>query len=221
MLDWGQRISEIRKDQRLLEDFIILHEAFVIKSASRTCRHFVSKSDDEWSIALLAFSEAIEKYDPAKGSFYGFASMTIRSRLIDWFRANGRQSADAHIEDMKLEKEIPDYNDDLRLEIHALGESLGKYGISFMDMASNSPKAEKTKRTCGEILRYIRGNQEIILDIKKTGSLPLKNIEKNLGLPRKTIERHRKYIIAAVEILTGDYPYLSEYLRYVREEEGS
>jgi len=31
-------------------------------------------------------------------------------------------------------------------------------------------------------------------------------------VPRKVLERHRKYIIAAVVILTGDYPGLTDYL---------
>ncbi len=218
MLDREKKISEIRENQRDLEDFIKLNEAFILKSASRASRHFVSKSDDEWSVALTAFSEAIEKYDPIKGSFLTFAGMIIRSRLIDWFRINGRQSADAHTEDMYGEVEDTGYNDDLRLEIHALGESLGEYGLSFSDIADNSPKAEKTKKACKEILLYLIEDHNLVIEIRRTGTLPIKNIEKKLDLPRKTIERHRKYIIAAMEILAGDYPYLSEYLRYVREE---
>jgi RNA polymerase sigma factor len=43
-------------------------------------------------------------------------------------------------------------------------------------------------------------------------------IEKNTHVPRKILERHRKYIIAAIEILSGEYPYLADYLRYIREE---
>lgn len=218
MLDWGKRISEIRGDQRELEDFIRLHEAFILKSASKASRRFVTKSDDEWSIALLGFTEAIDKYNPERGSFLSYAGMLIRSRLIDWFRTNGRQGADFHTEDMYNDIEDTGYNDDLRLEIHALGEALGGYGLSFSDIASNSPKADKTKKACREILLYLIEDRDLTIEIRRTGTLPIKNIEKNLNLPRKTIERHRKYIIAAMEILTGDYPYLSEYLRYVKEE---
>ena len=218
MADWEKTIWEIRGDQRKLEDFIMLHEAFILKSASKASRRFVTKSDDEWSVALLGFTEAIEKYDPEKGTFLSYAGMIIRSRLIDWFRTNGRQSADIHTEDMYGDVEDTGYNDDLRLEIHALGEALGGYGLSFSDIAKNSPKAEKTKSACKEILLYLIKDRDLTIEIRRTGMLPIKNIEKNLNLPRKTIERHRKYIIAAMEILTGDYPYLSEYLRYVKEE---
>jgi RNA polymerase sigma factor len=48
--------------------------------------------------------------------------------------------------------------------------------------------------------------------------LPVNVVEKNAKVPRKILERHRKYIIAAVEILSGDFPYLAEYIRFIREE---
>jgi len=48
--------------------------------------------------------------------------------------------------------------------------------------------------------------------------LPIKDIESCEKLPRKILERHRKYIIAGAEILKGDYPILSGYLKFVREE---
>ncbi len=48
--------------------------------------------------------------------------------------------------------------------------------------------------------------------------MPVTLIEKNSKVPRKILERHRKYIIAAAEIMTGDYPCLAGYMRYIREE---
>ncbi len=53
---------------------------------------------------------------------------------------------------------------------------------------------------------------------KNTKLLPVKILEKNTKVPRKIIERHRKYIIAAIVILSGEYLELAEYLRYIREE---
>ena len=43
--------------------------------------------------------------------------------------------------------------------------------------------------------------------------LPLSLIEKELGIKRKKFERHRKYIIAVLLIMSGDYPYLEEYVK--------
>ena len=100
-----------------------------------------------------------------------------------------------------------------------LSEVLDKYGIAFMELAEASPKAGKTKTVCGSAVRFLAQNPLLLHEMRRTKSLPLKIIEKNKNLPRKVLERHRKYIIAGAEIISGDYPILSEYLRFVREED--
>ncbi len=52
--------------------------------------------------------------------------------------------------------------------------------------------------------------------MRQTRTLSVSIIEKNVPVPRKILERHRKYIVTAVEILSGDYPYLSEYLAFIK-----
>ena len=54
--------------------------------------------------------------------------------------------------------------------------------------------------------------------MRDSKQLPIKIIEKNTDIPRKILERYRKYLIAVAEILSGDYPYLSEYLSYIKKE---
>ena len=58
-----------RTDEPFLERFIEAHEAFVLRCASRYAGFAVTRSDDEYSVALLAFYEAIKGYDPASGPF--------------------------------------------------------------------------------------------------------------------------------------------------------
>lgn len=43
--------------------------------------------------------------------------------------------------------------------------------------------------------------------------IPIAEIEKALKISRKKIERLRKYIIAIIIIITGDYYYIKEYIR--------
>jgi RNA polymerase sigma factor len=45
--------------------------------------------------------------------------------------------------------------------------------------------------------------------------LPMKELVKYSGASRKIIEKHRKYIIAAAEILNGEFPELGEYFSYI------
>ena len=68
---------------------------FILRTASTVSRRYVTKEDDEWSIALQAFAQAVQDYDPEKGSLQGFAEVVIRRRLTDQFRRNRARSARA------------------------------------------------------------------------------------------------------------------------------
>jgi RNA polymerase sigma factor len=54
-----------------------------------------------------------------------------------------------------------------------------------------------------------------LAQMRASGRLPIAQLCIACALPRKILERHRKYIIAAAEILTNDYPYLIEYVSYI------
>lgn len=213
MREIDNMVVQVKDDETALEDFVKSQEGFIIKAASRTSKHYITRSDDEWSIALSAFVEAVEKYDLEKGSFMAFAEMLIRRRLIDWFRINSRNNEVIHVEDIENEPDTSRESDEIKLEIRALEEDLRLYGISFMDLADASPKAQKTRVACRKAINWIIENPLIINQMKESNQLPIKIIENNSGVPRKILERHRKYIIAVVEILAGDYPWLNEYVR--------
>ena len=80
-----------RTDEPFLERFIEAHEAFVLRCASRHAGFAVTRSDDEYSVALLAFYEAIKGYDPASGPFGAYASLVIGRRLADHYRSQHRK----------------------------------------------------------------------------------------------------------------------------------
>ena len=46
----------------------------------------IEGQDEELSIVLLAFYEAILGYEKKRGAFLAYASRGIRSRLIDYYR---------------------------------------------------------------------------------------------------------------------------------------
>jgi RNA polymerase sigma factor len=216
MRELDQRVLKAAKNEQELNSLIKEYEFFILKSASKTAKQYVSKTDDEWSIALSAFSEAIQKYSFEKGSFISFAELMINRRLIDYFRAQRKFVVEDQV-DWIEDNAIIENDDNLKLEIEAISQVLEYYGFSFMDLAECSPKAQKTKTACAKAVVYLLEKPMLITEIRNSKQLPIKLIAKNVGLPRKIIERHRKYIIAAVEILYGDYPYISEYLSFVRE----
>ena len=74
-------------------------------------------------------------------------------------------------------------------------------------------RSAKTKESCRKVIRLICGNPEMVSDMKRTGMLPGKRIKEFIKLPPKVLERHRKYIISAVLIISGDYPKLADYMQ--------
>jgi RNA polymerase sigma factor len=208
----------VAHDDEKLSEFIKQYEFFILKTASKTAKHYISKNDDEWAIALAAFSDAVKKYEYERGSFISFAELIIRNSLIDYYRIQGKHSNEIHVEQIEDEA-IIEYNDDnLKLEIEAITQVLNSYRFSFMDLVDCSPKASKTRIACAKAVSYILKNPLLMNEMRASKQLSVKIIEKNMDIPRKIIERHRKYIITAAEILYGDYPYLAEYLSYIREE---
>lgn len=225
-----------KNDSAFEEIFIKDHEAFIMQAAYRTIGQYITKSDDRWLVSLLAFDEAIKSYSSEKGSFFAFAEIVIRRRLYDEYKRQSKYNCEIPInpysmesdsdeeeeEDISLKRQVvaavvSKQDDDAKLEIDALSGVLNGYGFSFEDLIAVSPKSTKTKRICGEAIAFILGRSDSYTEMKKAKTLPLKIIEENTKLPRKTLERHRKYIIAGIEILSGDYPVLSDYLRFVKE----
>lgn len=235
MSDLDLLAIDAKNNESSMNKLIIQYENFILRCASSSSRRYISKSDDEWSIALSAFTEAVINYSSGKGSFLNFAELVIKRRMIDFMRSRSRHDrevsvnpsvfdADGHDEeehyiqtDISKKLAITDDNP-LKLEITIINEVFSGYGFSFMDLAKCSPKADKTKRSCAKAVAYLLNNPILINEMKVTKRLPLNIIEKSLKLSRKSLERHRKYIIAAVEIMSGDYPNLAVYMKYIREE---
>lgn len=228
-----------REDEAAMEAFIRRNRRFILGCAYKTLKRFVSESDDEWSVALIAFHEAVQSYDGSRGAFKSFAGLVIRRRLLDYLdsqsRARREIAADltggepeegetlpaVQLEAQRriaMESMARDRDQtDTREEIEAVQQLLAGYGFSFFDLADCSPKAKKTKAACAAVVRALLGDRELMAQLRRTGALPAKALRREAGASRKILENHRRYIIAAAEILDGDYPHLAEYLRYVKE----
>lgn len=225
----NDRVDNIKNDQREINRFVEEYRPFIAACAEKVSGRYVRYGeDDELSIALMAFVEAVKQFDSGKGSFLSFARHVIRKRLIDYFRKESRYfnviSLNEYVKDSDEEsdlteeaalerysaEEISEYR---RMELRELKRELAAWQISFTDLADTSPKHDSTKKMCREIVAYITSRQELVKTIRCKKYLPVMIIEKAMGIPRKKIERVRKYIIAAVLISTGDYQYIREYIK--------
>ena len=212
--------EEAQISDREFETLVIEYRRSLLACASRAVNHFVTEQDEEWSVTLQAFYEAAKGYDSTKGEFWPFASVIIRRRLTDWMRSVYRHREE---EPAEIPETIPDKGSwpdqyTIKDEIEAIRGELEPYGFSFFDLAESSPKAQKSRKKCAKVIAVLVKNKELFHTMKKTGTLPMKELIRQSGISGKVMEKHRRYIIAAAIILQGEYPLLSEYMHTVREE---
>lgn len=221
------------KDERAREEFITRQEQNILRIASRAKHRFVTKSDDEWSIALCAFSHAIDTYRPEKGAFMPYAETLVKRSLIDAYRAEAKRTQEFSVPPDAFDGGAEDdthgavgaavaqtsvrlADRSLQDEIVAANAELRQYGFSFFDLTECSPSRESSRRVCAEAAEAVLAQEEMIRQLRRTRQLPAKRLIGQYGLPKKLVERYRKYIIATVVIRAGDYPALKSYIRGTR-----
>ncbi|PAE25264.1 RNA polymerase sigma factor SigI [Bacillus sp. 7894-2] len=219
----------------LNNELIESYKPFIAKTVSSVCKRYIHESDDEFSIGLIAFNEAIQKYSPDKGSsLISFSEVLIKRRVIDYIRKQSKfqnlsfngvsnlEDDDTTSSAIEDELSIEDYrkktDEELRKEeIVQFTQILQEFGLTFSDLIEQSPKHADARKNAMTVAKILVENEElksILFDKKK---LPIKQLEGYVSLSRKTIERNRKYIIAISLILTGDYVFLKDYIKGVLE----
>ena len=226
----GEEALEAVRTEEGRSAFITKNEKFIIGCASKFTRRYITKSDDEWSIALIAFSNAMDSYDADKGNFQSYARLLIERRLTDYIRTQARFQGEQSTEPYVFEGNVDEDADNAAYQLHiaratstsdenpirdeilALNDILSGYEITFLDLTECSPKAAKTKTACLTAVTFLQKNPHLVVKMCSTRLFPLKIITENTKVPRKILERHRKYIITATEILCNDFPLLQEYI---------
>ncbi|MCS0672471.1 RNA polymerase sigma factor SigI [Cytobacillus firmus] len=221
-------------DTALNNELIESYKPFIAKTVSSVCKRYIHESDDEFSIGLIAFNEAIQKYSPDKGSsLISFSEVLIKRRVIDYIRKQSKfqnlsfnggsnledDDAGSAIEDeLSIEDFRKKTDEELRKEeILQFTQILQEFDLTFSDLIEQSPKHADARKNAMTVAKILVENDElknILYDKKK---LPIKQLESYVSLSRKTIERNRKYIIAISLILTGDYIFLKDYIKGVLE----
>ena len=202
--------------EKLLEDF----RPFAVEVASRLCkRRLEFENDDELSIALVALNQAIDSYDALQGKqFKNYAALIIKSRLIDYFRKEGRHfhhsldAADAEHQELRQWEThhawIKYQDEQSRLEwaeeIVHFEQRLQTFGISMQKLERIAPKHQDTREKLLEVAQHISSRKDMVLYIHSTKRLPMKEIVSSCNVSKKALKRGRQYIIALFLILTEE-----------------
>ena len=229
-----ERVLSAKEDPQAKNSFLTEEQDHILRLTSKILGRTISRSDDEWSVGFIAVSEAIDSFEPSKGSFWSYASVVIKSRLTDAFRKQKRTyneisvspdtfsgEVDEENESLNIQLEVTDkiaveslgVNNSLKMELDALNAELSVFDISLKDLYECSPKSSKTKQSCSMIVNAIFLPPPIVRMIRETKKLPIKDILNRIKISSKIIDRHRKYLIAVSIILDGDYPFITEYVK--------
>ena len=226
-----QQVYAAKEDVQAADRLIGTYLPFIkTETAKFLKRPPIEGHDDELSIAMIAFHEAIGGYSRTRGAFLKYAAMLIRSRLIDYSRREQRHSrvisldAPAREEDTTLGEvlvgerdphEETASRDATRAEIEELARQMKEFGVDLSNVADNCPKQQRTLDACRKALQYARENPELLDDLLKTKRLPIGQLAAGSGVERKTLERHRKYMVALLLIYTNGYEIIRGHLKQV------
>jgi len=222
-----------RGDTGLVNELILSYQPFIAKCVSEVCKRYVGKDEDEFSVGMIAFHDAIHLYSRDRGaSFLTFAQVIVKRKVIDYLRKENRQKVRTYLDQHEDEDEITD-NPIMVSEarkIHALNQEawlrkqeiiqltaeLREYKISFEELTEIAPKHQDARQSAMFAAKQLLNDEELKAYVLKKKRLPIKKLLKLVPVSKKTLERNRKYILTIFIILAGDYDYLREYIEGVK-----
>lgn len=227
------RVQAARTDPEAADTLIRQYMGFIrAETAKFIKRAPIDGQDEELSIAMLAFYEAILGYEQNRGAFLSYASRGIRNRMIDHYRKEKK-----HAKVISLHAPLQDEDDDIskldrledpkneieashrraaaREEIEEFERKLGEFGITFSEVADNCPRQERTLASCQRVLAAAKLHPEIFDILLESKKLPISSLAEKSGTDKKTLERHRKYLIAVLLAFTNGYEIIRGHLYHL------
>jgi len=208
------------------------YRRFALRVAAQVRGKFVTRSSDEASVALVAFNEAIDSYRPDHGvGFLSFSETVIRRRLIDHYRRQSREAREVPLSALERDEEegntyFPRQIEqaqaahqlyveawERREEVVRFEARLKEMGIGLGELVRLSPRHRDSRQRAQQVARYLAEHPELGRQALARRRLPVRELEKALGLGRDVLQRNRKYILALTLILLEEFPYLQDYLR--------
>jgi len=226
----GHLLNRIKEgDEELRDKFINDYIPFILRVISDAVPNKESlRNSDEYSIGLIAFNEAIDKFDSNKSqktfNFFSFAEQIIKRRIIDYIRFVSKKSKEipfSYLEDKENqfdekyvdEPAISKYDRiELFQEIKSFDEELRAFKIKLSDLHKYTPKHSDSREMCVQVGKKIAQNKEIYKKIINKKYFPMKELAKIVDVHPRTIERNREFIISVSIIYGNDFEHLQAYL---------
>ena len=227
------RVLDAQSDPEAADGLVRDYLPFIRAEAARFLKRPPAEGEDALGIAMRAFYEAAMAYQRRRGPFLRLAAAAIRNRLIDAYRRERRHRGQASLDqpvgdgDTTLGERLAGGDDHLGQLVHAEAarEEIAHYagqlaalGLSLSDVADSCPRQERTLRACMAALAWARENPAVLEQAVATGKLPLARMADGAGVERKTLERHRRYLLAILLAYTNGFEVIRGHLRQLDPE---
>ncbi|MBS6196669.1 MAG: RNA polymerase subunit sigma [Clostridiales bacterium] len=231
------QIYAAKEDSRAADQLLGKYLPFIKSETAKYIKRVpLEGHDDELSIAMFAFHEAVMSYQRGKGVFLSYAAKAIKNRLIDYTRKEQRhahlisldESDDEDDNRSTLEK-LDTGNDNILEHTHRsaakeellhFAEVLSSYELELTDIADNCPRQERTLAACHRALAYAKENPELFDTLERTKKLPITQLSAGSNVERKTLERHRKYMVAILLAYTNGFEIIRGHLQQIAPLKG-
>ena len=202
----------------LIEEYI----PFIIKTISKFTNRYVSiENDEEFSIGLFGFYEAIQKYNNDKGPFLPFAQLVITSRLKNHYNKENKHNLHISMDSMeedglnlkeKLANPVEDKSE-LIYEIDKLKEELNMFGFSFEDLVDEAPKHADTRANALDLSEKVSKDKPLVDFMYTKMRLPIKQISLKYRVTEKVIKGSKKFIITGIIIFYRNFRNLKLWIK--------
>ena len=222
-------------DHNARERLIEACQQFIEKTVAGHTRTFSDvKSRDEYSTGLIAFNEAIDKFDPRHNrAFLSFAAEVIKKRIIDHYRRNKAGPYSIPFSSFECPEELsfdrPQAGSldpvgervERKHDLDAFLAALKDFKISLDDLVKNTPKHRDSRLLSIKIARSIVGDPDLLGDLLRKKTIPFKKLLGRVEVNPKTIERHRIYIITICLVLASNLETLKSYIEQTEKGGGN
>lgn len=235
--DIVQQIQNAQKDPQAADAFVRQYLPFIQAETAKFLKKPSSQMQDALSIAMFAFYEAMMAYRKERGAFLRLAAMAIRNRLIDDYRKAKRHEGVASLNqpiagdaDGSEMLDMLDSGEDAaqelvsrtaaKNEIADFSAQLLTFGLTLTDVAESCPKQDRTLAACISALEFAKKNPELLEQLVQSKKLPIARLALGAGVEKKTLERHRKYLVAILLAYTNGFEIIRGHLCQIGEKGG-
>lgn len=204
-----------------MSDLISDNIPFIVKTLSEiTGRYIYIENDDNFSIGLMAFQEALERYEEDKGEFYPFAKLVIKSRIQSYLKKESKENSLLSLDSMEeCGVEIEDkrmYDDEkiiLKDEIGLFIKEINSFGFTLDELVEESPKHKDTRKNTIDISRKVSKDSLLTTFMFQKRRLPVKQISTKFTITERILKKSKKFIISVIIILFKNFITLKEWIK--------